>query len=124
MSQSEQLTELLREWEVLTEAESEAITQDAWNRLHAVQEQKTQLRADIADLHDRLIAGGENPGTSPWQPIVARLVRQEFHNQENLTRRRTQLETERLSLQRTGARLNSVHQAYVPDPERQWSTYS
>lgn len=124
MNDSEKLIDLLRRWEELTDAETSAISAEAWARLKTVQDAKRCLQDDIRDVHDRLIAKGEADEDNQWRALANDLMQREVRNREELGRRRQLAEKERDSTQRKGQRLNRLHQAYTRDPQRQWSTYT
>ena len=124
MNDSEKLIDLLRRWEELTDAETGAITAEAWARLKTVQDAKRCLQDDIRDVHDRLIARGDSEEDNQWRALAKDLMQREIRNREELGRRRQQAEAERNASQRQGQQLNRIHQAYTSDTKRQWSTYT
>jgi hypothetical protein len=124
MTDSQKLTDLLRRWEELTDAESEAIAAEAWARLKTVQTAKFCLQEKIGVVHDRLLENGTKEEIPDWQELVTRLIAREIENRDEIGRRRGGVEAERESGRRTGQRLNRLLQAYSPDQGRQWSTYT
>ena len=119
------LTVLYERWEILTQAEGDAMQGRDWTKVLKVQAEKKSLASEIA-------AFTTQPATRPEKriteeelaPILARLVALESNNCRILTELRRRLKEEKSALAQASRNLSQLHRAYASGPQPVWHSYS
>jgi hypothetical protein len=113
-------------WSKLTNAETDAIQQEDWPRLANIQNEKTLLQEKIGQAEQA--PGGSDRSAPFWReqlrPTIEVLLRQEQFNQEQLRRKRAEVQHQKALAQSAGRSLRRIHGAYVPLRVGGWQSYS
>ena len=130
MTARDHLTQLYADWRRLTEAETESLREDAWERLAEIHRQKSALQQDIIAAtepfdaefarHLATVPAAENP----FRKIVSELILLETRNAEILSAKRAAAEAERASLERSTTNLPHVARSYGHPIGSVWHSYS
>ena len=110
---------LLAEWRRLTELESEAILQDDWQNVAALQQRKTELQTAITAA--RPLAAGP---ADKLPALVAELIALETSNWEVLAGKQERQRAELEHVNETSRNLRGVRRSYGDSPAPRWHSYS
>ena len=130
MTARDHLTQLYADWRRLTEAETESLRRDAWERLAEIHRQKSALQQDIIAATEPFDAefarlGATVPAAeNPFRKIVSELILLETRNAEILSAKRAAAEAERATLERTTTTLRHVARSYGHPIGSVWHSYS
>lgn len=121
MSAGDELAELFRQWRSLTEQEGCAIAAGAWLQVDGFQSAKARLQPRISELTQRLEPGVHD---STFRPLIEELMRLERQNGALLQTKRTTVEEQQQSLDRTQRNLRHIQKSYLPPARMHWQSYS
>ena len=130
MNAQENLRALYEEWRLLSEKETEAIQSEIWEKVQECQDNKTHLKNLIILGSERLENELAFQGIDSieiknrFKPIVEQLILLETRNDEILTEKRQRVSREMEESEKSFRTLRQVHNAYSPNHNAMWHSYS
>ena len=121
MSASEELTDLFRQWRLLTEQEGRAIAAGAWLQVDGFQSAKARLQPRISELSQRI---EPQVHEARFRPLIEELMEMERRNSALVRREQATVEEQQQSLDRTQRNLRHIQKSYLPPARTHWQSYS
>lgn len=121
MSAIDELSDLFRQWRLLTEQEGKAIAAGAWLQVDGFQSAKARLQPRITEISQRL---DPSVHEARFRPVVDELMEMERQNGALLQRKHAAAEDQQQSLDRTQRNLRHIQKSYLPPARTHWQSYS
>jgi hypothetical protein len=121
MSASQELSDLFRQWQLLTEEEGAAITVGAWSQVEHYQSAKARLQPRITEVSQRLDA---KTLEEQFRSVINDLMEMERRNDAFLQEKRQSAKEQEHTLDRTQRNLRQIQKSYVPPSRTHWQSYS
>ena len=121
MSPTQELSDLFKQWRLLTEEEGGAISSGAWSQVGQCQSAKSRLQPRITEVSQRVDAGTHE---RQFHAVVDELMQMERRNDAMLKAKRNLAEEQESALNQTQRNLRQIHKSYIPPARTHWQSYS